>query len=143
MAKIVKLYDKHPLKTSHERDACELKSKHMSSATTYMHTKKLNTRRNSLANHDESSDMQWGVFYHFVTGASRSNELRCMLQRLWNITSLSQPRVEEIKLEVNTLAKQILDILSKTTRKKTLILIDSVDKVEKIRQNCYYQYFCS
>lgn len=126
MAKIVKCY-KYPRKNNHEKEPHDLKSaKH--SNTTYMHSKKLNTRENSL-NGWYNNQAQWDVFYHFVSGASRGNELRCILQRLWNIKGLSQPRVEEIKLEVNSLAKQVLYMLSKTTRNKTLILIDSIDEV--------------
>ena len=129
MAKIVNLYNKNQRKTNYDN-----KEMHDPKHNTMTHSKKpsrLNHGKNLLTKNDDSSNNQvkWEVFYHFVTGASSGNELRCILQRLWNIKSLSQPRVEEIKLEVNSLAKQISNILSKATRKKTLIVIDSIDEV--------------
>ena len=71
----------------------------------------------------------WHVFYHFIGSVPYSADLRHILQRLWFIESLGEPKVSPVPTESNALAKEVLDMLSKRGRKKYLIFIDGVDRV--------------
>ena len=71
----------------------------------------------------------WHVFYHFVGMCPRSSDLHRILQRVWSIPSLSYPRITLKKCDVNSLAKEVLLLLSSRSEKRTLIIIDSIDKV--------------
>lgn len=71
----------------------------------------------------------WHVFYHFVGMCPRSSDLHRILQRVWSIPTLSYPRTTLKKSNVNSLAKEVLLLLSSRSEKRTLIIIDSIDKV--------------
>lgn len=76
----------------------------------------------------------WHVFYHYVGKHPYSADLRHILQRVWSIPSLPQPRPLLMKGDSNSLAKEVLQLLSTRSEKKTLLIIDSIDKV------CYGKY---
>lgn len=78
------------------------------------------------------ADNVWHVFYHFVCSIPRSAELRHILQRMWAIESLGEPRTTPMKPESNALAKDIYQMLSKCGRKRFLLFIDGIDRVSVI-----------
>ena len=74
-------------------------------------------------------DKTWRVFYHFVCSIPRSAELRHILQRIWALESLGEPRTSPMKSEANALAKDIFQMLSKCGGKRFLLFIDGIDRV--------------
>lgn len=80
----------------------------------------------------------WHVFYHYVGMYPRSSELRHILQRVWSIHSLSQPKSILTITDFNSLAKEVLLLLSTRSERRTLLIIDSIDKVsEYTLDTCY------
>ena len=77
----------------------------------------------------EPTDTTWHVFYHFVCSIPRSSELRHILQRIWAIEHLGEPKTSPMKTELNTLAKDVLRMFSQRGRKRHLIFIDGIDRV--------------
>lgn len=74
-------------------------------------------------------DRQWLVFYHTVGCVPCSDELHYLLQRLWRIESLGEPRMKDMPYNPHALSKLIQEMLSTGSGKKFLLIVDSVDRV--------------
>ena len=81
----------------------------------------------------------WHVFYHFVGFIPYSSELGHILQRVWGIEGLGEPRIAHTSPEVNTLAKDVLQLLSRMGRHKVVLFIDGIDRVSTA-DVCNYAY---
>ena len=104
---------------------------------------KISQPRQTNPAHPDSSpdDFSWNVFHHFVTPFPRSADLRHILQRLWTIDTFSQPRTSPMSLNVNKLGKEIKDLLSKQSNRRTLIFIDGIDQVNQHNKFYHHQSF--
>lgn len=72
----------------------------------------------------------WLVFYHFVGFIPHSSELGHILQRVWSIQGLGEPRTTtHASVEVNSLAKDVLQLLSRRGQQKVVLFIDGIDRV--------------
>ena len=78
---------------------------------------------------EETVDSTWHVFYHCVSSIPRSAELRHILQRIWAIDHLGEPKSSPMKTESNALAKDVMEMLSKRGRKRYILFIDGIDRV--------------
>ena len=74
-------------------------------------------------------DDQWLVFYHTVGCIPCSDELHCMLQRLWRIEGLGEPKMVDMPYNPHTLSKVIQEMLATRGGKKFLLIVDSIDRV--------------
>ena len=91
-----------------------------------------NENESKMKHHLDNSKQPWHVFYHFVGMYPRSSDLHHILQRVWSIPTLSYPRITLKECDVNSLAKNVLLLLSSRSEMRTLIIIDSIDKVQTI-----------
>ena len=74
-------------------------------------------------------DGQWLVFYHTVGCIPCSDELHYLLQRLWRIEGLGEPRMVDLPSNPHTLSKVIQEMLATCGGRKFLLIVDSVDRV--------------
>jgi DNA polymerase III delta prime subunit len=75
------------------------------------------------------TDSEWQVFYHSVGSHPLSRELRYILQRLWRVEGLGEPRMTDMPSDCNALANKIREMLSTCGQKRFLLFLDSIDKI--------------
>ena len=75
------------------------------------------------------TDREWQVFYHMVGPSPLSYELRYILQRLWRVDGLGEPRMSESPQDCNALANKIREMLFTCGQKRFLLFLDNIDKV--------------
>lgn len=109
----------------------------------YLYQYRWNENESKMKHHLDNSEQPWHVFYHFVGMYPRSSDLHHILQRVWSIPTLSYPKITLKECDVNSLAKKVLLLLSSRSEKRTLIIIDSIDKVQIIFDKPTLLMLCS
>ena len=74
-------------------------------------------------------DEQWLVFHHTVGCVPCSDELPYLLQRLWRIEGLGEPRMVDLPCNPHALSKVIQEMLATRSERKFLLIVDSIDRV--------------
>lgn len=74
-------------------------------------------------------DEQWLVFHHTVGCVPCSDELPYLLQRLWWIEGLGEPRMANLPCNPHALSKVIQEMLTTCSARKFLLIVDSIDRV--------------